>query len=73
MFKSKKWYLIHTTIMLASVVFLITDIIIHWNSKLKINEESLFLRIILSLLFTFRTIDYFLEWHNHEKLKTNQE
>lgn len=73
MFKSKKTYLIYSIIMILGVIFIIVDVAISWNSPMVTNRMRLFTNIILTALFSFKAIDYFVEWRNHGKPKAEQE
>ena len=73
MFKSKKTSLIYSVIMLALVFYLIVDIAMNWNELMQTDRMRLFTRILLSILFSINSINYFLKWRNHGKPKVEEE
>lgn len=73
MFKSKTSYLIAGFIMLAFSIYLLIYVSTHWSSLMQNNRLLLFTRMILGALFTYKTIDYFIEWRNWGKPDTEAE
>jgi hypothetical protein len=73
MFKSKTSYLVATIIMLGFAIYSMTYVITYWSSLMQNDRMLLFHRMILGALFTYKTIDYFIEWRNWGKPDTEAE
>lgn len=72
MIKSKKTNLIYGILFLTAGIGLLISILVHWNSQVEDNRMRLFIRIIWTVLLTFKAIDYFLEWRKLGPANTEQ-
>ncbi|QNA46427.1 hypothetical protein [Lacibacter sediminis] len=70
MFKSKTFYFIRMIIFLAFAVYLITYVCMNWSRLIQSDRMLLFMRILGSAYFTYKAIDYFIEWRNWGKPDT---
>ena len=73
MFESKKRHLIFSIIMMLGVIFVVSDMAVRWNILMETNRMRLFINIILTIIFTSKSIDHFIQWRNHGKPKAEQE
>ena len=69
MFNSKTFYFIRFIIIPACIGFLINDITTGLNNLMQKDRLRLFLRMIIVIIFSGYTVDYFLQWKNWGKLK----
>lgn len=73
MFKSKTSYRNFSIAFMAFAIGLAVNIFIQWNSLMESNRMRLFIYVVWAALFTFKAIDYFLEWRNFGKPKSVEE
>ncbi len=73
MFKPKAFYLIRFVVILACMVYLLYEITTDWTRLMEQDRFRLFMRIIILVIPTGYTIDYFLQWMNREKSKLEKE
>lgn len=67
MFRSKNSYLIASIVMMIFALYLVSFVISRWSDLMQQDRMLLFMRILGSALFTYKTIDYFIEWRNWGK------
>ena len=73
MFESKKRHLIFSIIMMLGVIFVVSDMAMRWNFLMETNRWRLFINIIMTVIFTAKAIDHFIQWRNYGKSKAEQE
>ena len=73
MFESKRYHLIFSIIMMLGVIFVVSDIAMRWHTLMETNRMRLFINIILTVIFSSKSIDHFIQWRNHGKPKAEQE
>lgn len=73
MFESKRYHLIFSIILMLVVIFVVSDMAMRWNYMMETNRMRLFINIILSVIFTSKSIDHVIQWRNHGKPKAEEE